>query len=266
MNFLICPDSFKHCASSVEVASIIKNKIEKSGNNTTCVPIADGGEGTVECLLWSFGGEKIEISVRGPLGKDVLCFYGVYEDIAYIEMAQSSGIQYLREEEKNPWITTTYGVGEMIIHALNSGVKKIFMGIGGSATSDGGIGMAQALGAKFFDANGKEISFQQESGYCGGCLEKVESIDMLNFDSRIFDTEIIVLSDVQNPLLGKNGACYTYGPQKRGRSKYGRRFREGNEKFCKDSGIYIFRKPRFSWCWWCRWFRVWFKTFFVKRK
>lgn len=214
MHFLICPDSFKHCLSAIEAAEIIGDEIQRAGHSTELVPLADGGEGTVETLLFALGGEKRNIRVHDPLGREITAFYGLNGDTAYIEMAEPSGLHRVSDTERNPWITTTFGLGQIIKDALDQGVKKMLIGIGGSATNDIGVGMAQALGVRFLDEEGKEVSLGKETGYSASSLEHVHSIDASGLDPRLSEVEITVLCDVDNPLLEENGASAVYAPQK----------------------------------------------------
>lgn len=212
MNILIAPDSFKDCLSAMEVASALGRGIQKILPDTICtlVPMADGGEGTVESVIDATHGKQIKLQVLDPLMREVPSFYGITGDgeTAVIEMAAASGIELLEGKERDPWITSTYGTGQLIKDALDRGVKKILLGIGGSATNDGGAGMAQALGVVF---NGK---FEVLSVRGGGALGEVEQIHMEALDPRIAGTEIVVACDVNNPLTGPEGASAVYGPQK----------------------------------------------------
>lgn len=211
MKVVIASDSFKGSCSSLEVAEAIEKGIRRICDDIEIVkiPVADGGEGTVDTLVIGTGGQYEEVEVVGPLGKKIKAKYGILEgNIAVIEMAAASGLPLLKEEERNPMIATTYGTGEMIKAAMEKGCRKIFIGIGGSATNDGGAGMAQALGVSFKDKEGKEI------GYGGKALASIADIDISNIDVRLKETEITVISDVTNPLCGLNGASYIYGPQK----------------------------------------------------
>lgn len=211
MKILIAVDSYKGSCSTFEVANSIERGIRKVCKDSEIIkiPIADGGEGTVDSLVKGAGGRYETVRVKDPLGRDVECRYGILKDnAAIIEMAASSGLTLLRKEERNPMVTTTFGAGQMIKAALDKGCRKIFIGIGGSATNDGGAGMAQALGVSFKDSEGREI------GYGGGELARIRDIDVSGIDPRLKDTEIVVLSDVTNPLCGPNGASNIYGPQK----------------------------------------------------
>jgi glycerate kinase len=212
MNILIAPDSFKDCLSAEEVAIALGRGIKKILPESTLlmVPMADGGEGTVDSVIDATGGERIEIPVMDPLMRKVSSFYGITGDgkTAVIEMAAASGLELLSPEERDPWITSTFGTGQLILDALDRGCRKIMLGIGGSATNDCGAGMAEALGVKF---SGK---FGHLTVRGGGALGEVETVHMEGLDSRIAQTEIVVACDVNNPLTGPQGASAIYGPQK----------------------------------------------------
>lgn len=212
MKFVLAPDSFKESMTAKEAAEAMERGIKKVMPNAEFaqVPMADGGEGTVQSLVDATGGELIETEVTGPLGKRTKAVFGILGDktTAVIEMASASGIQLVKKEERNPLYTTTYGTGELIKAALDKGVKRIFIGIGGSATNDGGAGMLQALGGKLLDKNGQELPFG------GGALGKLHKIDLTNLDSRLKEVIIEVACDVTNPLTGKTGASHVFGPQK----------------------------------------------------
>ncbi|KEH89881.1 glycerate kinase [Clostridium novyi A str. 4540] len=212
MKFVLAPDSFKESMTAKEAAEAMERGIKKAIPDAECikVPMADGGEGTVQSLVDATDGEIIEVEVTGPDCNKVKAVYGILGDgkTAVIEMASASGIHLVKKEKRNPLYTTTYGTGELIKSALNRGVKNILIGIGGSATNDGGAGMLEALGAKFYDKYGDELAFG------GGALEKLEKIDLSNFDERVKDVNIEVACDVNNPLTGENGASYIFGPQK----------------------------------------------------
>lgn len=212
LKVVVAVDSFKGSATSKEVANYIESGIlnyKKDNISIKKIPIADGGEGTVEAIVEATSGEYKYLDVKGPLGDTVKAKFGIIKnDIAVMEMAESSGINLIPREDLNPYLATTYGVGEVIKEILNMGIKKIYIGIGGSATNDGGAGMLAALGAKFYDEDNNEI------GYTPSELKKLARIDLTNFDSRITTSKITVLSDVRNILCGENGASYIYGPQK----------------------------------------------------
>lgn len=211
MKIVIAPDSFKGSNSTIVVANIIEKGIRKVFPDADIIkiPIADGGEGTVETLVFGTGGTLLEKKVTGPLGDEVIAQYGLLDNgTAVIEMSSASGLPLVPAEKRNPLITTTYGTGELIKSALDKGCRKIMIGIGGSATNDGGIGMAQALGISFKDKDGNEL------GYGGGSLDKLHTIDMADIDTRIKECDILVACDVSNPLCGEKGASAVYGPQK----------------------------------------------------
>lgn len=212
MKILIATDSFKDCLTAKRVGENIKKGIALSSNsfNVKILPMADGGEGTVQSLVDATNGELVTCKVNDALNRKIDSFYGILGDkhTAIIEMAAASGIEQIKPEERNPWNTSTYGTGELIIHALNRKCERIIIGIGGSATNDGGVGMAQALGVRFLDKSGTPIN----SG--GGALSEIEKIDITGMDKRIKDLELIVACDVTNPLTGNEGASFVYGPQK----------------------------------------------------
>lgn len=212
MKVIIAPDSFKGSLSAIEVADHIEKGILSvfPGAEIIKVPMADGGEGTVQTLVDATGGKIIRKKVTGPIGEKVEAYFGILgnKKTAIIEMATASGLTLLHEDKKNPLLTTTYGTGELIAYALNYDVEEIIIGIGGSATNDAGVGMAQALGVSFTDENGEEI------GFGGGELKRIKNINMNKLDKRIKDITVRVACDVTNPLYGPEGAAYIYGPQK----------------------------------------------------
>lgn len=212
MKFVIAPDSFKGSLTAKEVADAMREGLKRIFPDAeyTMVPMADGGEGTVQSLVDATHGHLVKKQVHNPLNKLSEAYYGILGDgeTAVIEMAQASGIQYVDEHTHNPLITTTYGTGELMLDAMDQGVKKIILGIGGSATNDGGAGMAQALGAKLLDRDGHELSFG------GGTLDQLDRIDISDVDPRVAKTEVLIASDVTNPLTGKDGASAVFGPQK----------------------------------------------------
>ncbi|MCF6462830.1 glycerate kinase [Clostridium sp. Cult1] len=212
MKILIAPDSFKENLSAKEVAQAIERGIKKVDENiqTSIVPMADGGEGTVESLVEATDGQIINVKVKDPLMRDIDSYYGVLGDrkTAVIEMAAASGLALLEKDERNPMDTTSFGTGQLIKYAIEEGYKNIIIGIGGSATNDGGAGMLMALGAKILDANGEDIGLGAKG------LGKLKSIDLSNFHEDIKDCNFVVACDVDNPLVGKRGASYVFGPQK----------------------------------------------------
>lgn len=215
MKIVLAPDSFKGNLTSLQVASALEKGIKRVIPNANCikVPMADGGEGTVQSLVDATGGKFIRKKVKGPAGKPVSARYGLLSDgkTAVIEMAEASGLPDVEgTKDKNPMKTTTYGTGQLMMDAINKGAENIILGLGGSATTDGGAGMAQALGVRFLDKKGKEL---KELG-AGGMLDKIANIDISGMDSRVKRTKVTVASDVENPLCGKNGAAHVFGPQK----------------------------------------------------
>ncbi len=211
MKIVIAPDSFKESLSALEVAKALEAGFRKifPAAEYDLVPMADGGEGTVHAMIQAAGGMLLTTQVAGPLNQPVDAQFGLLpEHTAVVEMAAASGLPLLRPELRNPMITTTWGTGELIRTALDHDAKKIIIGIGGSATIDGGAGAVQALGAKLLDENGNPIP----PG--GRGLKKLVKIDLTSFDPRISQTEILVASDVDNPLTGPNGAARVFGPQK----------------------------------------------------
>lgn len=212
MRIVIAPDSFKGSLSSLEVAQAMERGVRRvlPHSTTVLLPLSDGGEGLVDSLVVASGGKLVEYEVQGPLGSPVTAKMGLLGDgqTAVIEMAQASGLTLIKEEERNPLFTSTFGTGELMRHALDSGCTKLIIGIGGSATNDGGMGMAQALGFRFLDAKGELL------GSGGGELARLASIDTSQVDPRIKGVQIEVACDVDNPLTGPQGAAHIYGPQK----------------------------------------------------
>ncbi len=213
IRIVVAPDSFKGSLTAVEVAKAITSGLERSGINADIVqtPMADGGEGTVDAVLTAIGGERRTLMVTDPMGEPVEAYYGVLEDgTAVIEMAAASGLPLVPEMRRNPLQATSYGTGELMRDALDRGCSRILLGIGGSATNDGGMGMAQALGVRFIDAAGREL------GTGGQQLERIERIDVSELHPRLAAGEVPVdvCCDVTNPLCGPDGATAVYGPQK----------------------------------------------------
>jgi glycerate kinase len=210
-NFILVPDSFKGTLSAIEVCNIMKSSIKNlyEDANIISVPVADGGEGTVDAFLYALGGEKKSVWVSDAFNEQkILAHYAMLkDDIAIIEMATCAGLPLVKNRLE-PDKTTTFGVGELIIDAINSGAKKIILGLGGSATNDGGCGMASALGVKFKDEQ------DQEFIPTGGTLSQIYKIDMNNIYSKIKDVEFISMCDVDNPLCGRLGASAVFAPQK----------------------------------------------------
>lgn len=212
MKIVIAPDSFKESLTALQVANSIEKGFRSIFPDAEIikVPMADGGEGTVQSLVDATGGQLINKTVTGPLGESVDAFIGILGNgkTAVIEMAAASGLHLVPAEERNPLIATTRGTGELILEALNLGVDHIIIGIGGSATNDGGAGMAKALGARLVDVNGNEI----KEG--GGALHELAYIDITQLDPRLAEVKFEIACDVDNPLTGPRGASAIFGPQK----------------------------------------------------
>jgi len=212
MHILIAPNAFKNSLDATKVAEAINKGLHKSklSCTTTCFPVADSGDGTGGLLIDHLGGQLIQAIVNDPLKRKIKSSFGWIEKdkTAIIELAAASGLRLLKAEEYDPLITTTQGTGELIIEALNKDATKIILCIGGSATVDGGTGILNVLGIKFFDAEGNELNNLPAS------LSSVAEMDMIGLDNRIKNTEIIILCDVENSLLGPNGAAAVFGPQK----------------------------------------------------
>ncbi|MBP2168073.1 glycerate kinase [Erwinia toletana] len=212
MKIVIAPDSYKESLSALQVATEIEAGFREIFPDAHYVklPVADGGEGTVEAMVAATQGKIVRLNVTGPLGEQVEAFYGLSgdESCAFIEMAAASGLELVPAAQRDPLITTSWGTGELIRNALDNGVKHFIIGIGGSATNDGGSGMVQALGARLLDKQGQQI------GYGGGSLTDLVSIDISQLDERIGQCRFEVACDVTNPLTGDEGASAIFGPQK----------------------------------------------------
>ncbi|MDQ0860611.1 glycerate kinase [Bacillus sp. V2I10] len=212
MKIVIAPDSFKESMTALEVCEAVERGLRRSlpEVQTVKIPMADGGEGTVQALVDATNGTFTSLTVTGPLGLPVEAEYGWLGDqlTAVIEMASASGLHLVPHERRNPLMTTTAGTGELIKDALQKGAKHLIIGIGGSATNDGGVGMAQALGVKFLDSEGAELS------YGGGALSKLAKIDASKMMKELTGVTIDVACDVDNPLTGPSGASAIFGPQK----------------------------------------------------
>lgn len=212
MKILIATDSFKDSLSAREVGLALKMGFLKGspGHTIEILPLADGGEGTVDAIVDITRGKRISLQVMDPLMRGTEAFFGVTGDgrTAVIEMAAASGLEKLAFSERNPWVTSTYGTGQLIAAAMNLGCRRILVGIGGSATNDCGAGMAEALGVKFLDGRGRPV------GKGGGALGGVDRIDVTGLDPRVGETEFLVACDVTNRLTGPEGASAVYGPQK----------------------------------------------------
>lgn len=216
MKLVIAPDSFKESLDAQQVAFAIERGFQSifPEIHTVCVPVADGGEGTTEALVAATAGVQIAESVRGPLGEPLNAIWGLLGEqpntalTAVVETAAASGLDKISSAQRDALRATTYGTGELILAALERGVRRIILGLGGSATNDGGMGLLSALGARFLDAKGEVL----EAG--GAALARLASIDLSQMDSRVAETEFLVACDVDNPLLGARGASAIFGPQK----------------------------------------------------
>lgn len=211
MKVVIAIDSLKGSLSSMDAGHAIKEGILRATDADVIIkPLADGGEGTTDALIEGMGGEKISLTVKGPLQTPVEAYYGYLQEsnTAIMEMAMASGITLIPGEALDPLNTTTYGVGEMIKDAIHRGIRNFIIGIGGSATNDGGTGMLSALGYEFLDTNGQPV------GFGGQCLEKIAAISDKNKLAELEECHFQIACDVENPLCGPKGATYIYGPQK----------------------------------------------------
>ncbi len=219
MKIIVAPDSFKGSVTALEAAKSIEEGLRRVFSDASIdkIPMADGGEGTVQSLVDATGGQFRTERVLDPLGNEIEAQYGLLPDgasaynCAVIEMASASGLTLVPTEKRNPLLTTTYGTGQLIRSALEAGCRKLIIGIGGSATNDAGVGMAEALGVRFLNTDGNPIN-KIERG--GGGLREIASIDMEDIHSAISETETVVACDVNNPLTGPDGASHVYGPQK----------------------------------------------------
>lgn len=212
VKIIVSPDSFKGSLSATDAAKIMVDAIHEIDKKieTVLLPVADGGEGTLEPLINATNGKLECLQVHDPLGRTINAEYGVLGDgeTCMIEMAKASGLTLLSPDERNPLVASTFGTGEFILHALNAGYRKFIIGIGGSATNDGGTGMLRALGMKFLDAQGQELAEGAQS------LGNLSEIDASQFDPRIKASHFVIACDVDNPLVGPNGATAIFGPQK----------------------------------------------------
>ncbi|AYN68229.1 glycerate kinase [Euzebyella marina] len=212
MKFVIAPDKYKDSLTGFEFCNCVEKGIRQVLNDAEIVkmPLADGGDGTIDVVQHYIKGSKVQLTVKDPLFRPITTsyLYSEEEKIAYIEMAEASGLKILAKNERNCMYTTTYGTGELILHALDKGAEEIILGIGGSATNDGGIGMATALGFKFLDSFGNELKPTGEN------LQHIYSIDKSFVHHRLNEVSVKVACDVTNPFYGENGAAYIYGAQK----------------------------------------------------
>ncbi|MET3133029.1 glycerate kinase [Oxalobacteraceae bacterium GrIS 1.11] len=212
MKIVIAPDSFKESLSAMEVALAIEAGFKEIFPDAQYdkIPLADGGEGTVQAMIDALDGRRVAVAVRGPLGQPVAAFYGLMGDgeLAVIEMAAASGLELVAPELRNPLLASSYGTGQLIRAALDAGARRLVLGVGGSASNDGGAGLLQALGVRLLDAAGAELA----PG--GGALASLERIDAAGLDPRLKDCSVDIACDVDNPLLGEHGASAIFGPQK----------------------------------------------------
>lgn len=211
MKIVVASDSFKGSMSSLDVAASARLGVLSvfPDCEVVAVNVADGGEGTVEAIVSALKGTVVRCVVSDPLGRPIEVSYGIAGDLAVIEMAAASGLPLLRVEERNPWVTTTFGTGEMIMDAIRRGCRKFLVGIGGSATNDAGIGMLQAIGFRFYDANNKLITVG-----CGGVLNDIARIDDSQVSTAVKDSVFTVACDVDTPFCGPDGAALVFAPQK----------------------------------------------------
>lgn len=212
MRILLAPDSFKESMTSIEAIEAMEKGIKKAIDNVEIikVPMADGGEGITEALVTATNGKFIKVKVKDPLERSIISSFGILGDgkTAIIELAKASGLELLNKEERNPLITNTYGLGQLLKEALNYNVDNIIIGLGGSATNDCGMGMLEALGVNFYNKEGNLLKSSGEN------LEKINFIDLTSIDKRVFNVSIEVACDVNNPLYGEKGATYVFSKQK----------------------------------------------------
>ena len=211
MKFVLIPDSFKGTLSSAQICGILKEGVEKHfpGSETVSIPVADGGEGSVDAFIAAVGGTKEHVTVKNPYFEDMDSYFGLIDngETAVIEMASCAGLP-LVENRRDPRKTTTYGVGQLIVAAARKGVKKIIVGLGGSSTNDGGCGAAAAAGVRFYDEAGEEFV------PTGGTTGKIRRIDLSGYDPILRSVEIVTMCDIDNPMYGPTGASHIFGPQK----------------------------------------------------
>ena len=230
MKIVIASDSFKGSMSSLDVATAATAGVIDvyPDSEIVSVNVADGGEGTVEAIVDALGGEIVKVQVSDPLGREIETCYGIAGETAILEMAAASGLPLLTVEERNPWATSTLGTGEMIMDAIARGCRKFLVGIGGSATNDAGIGMLQAMGFRFYDANGELIT----QG-CGGVLGSIAHIDDSLVSAAIKESQFTVACDVDTPFCGPEGAAPVFAPQKGADAEMVKRLDEGMASFAK---------------------------------
>ncbi|MCI1910627.1 MAG: glycerate kinase [Lactobacillus amylovorus] len=246
MKFVLAPDSFKESMTAKEVCQAMENGIRKvlPDAKIISVPMSDGGEGTMDSLIDATNGQKYAVKVTEPLGTPVTAHYGILGDqkTAIIEMAEASGLSYVPQDKRTPATikkTTTFGTGELINAALKHDVTRVIIGLGGSSTNDGGSGMAQAIGVKFFDHNDHEIT--KKLG--GGDLKQITRIDTIDINPKIKKTKFLLASDVTNPLTGTNGASYVFGPQKGADQATAKELDENLSHYAKIIGQNIAQTP-----------------------
>lgn len=246
MKFVLAPDLFKESMTAKEVCQAMENGIRKvlPDAKIISVPMSDGGEGTMDSLIDATNGQKYAVKVTEPLGTPVTAHYGILGDqkTAIIEMAEASGLSYVPQDKRTPATikkTTTFGTGELINAALKHDVTRVIIGLGGSSTNDGGSGMAQAIGVKFFDHNDHEIT--QKLG--GGDLKQITRIDTIDINPKIKKTKFLLASDVTNPLTGTNGASYVFGPQKGADQATAKELDENLSHYAKIIGQNIAQTP-----------------------
>jgi glycerate kinase len=210
MKIVIAPDSFKESLTALQVADAVEAGMREIWPDAKYVkvPVADGGEGTVQALIDATGGRRVDVRVTGPLGQTVDAFYGVSGDLAVIEMAAASGLEGVPPDLRDPRTATSRGTGELIRAALDAGARRFILGVGGSATNDGGAGMLQALGVRLLDADGRDL------GPGGAELARLDRIDAAGLDARVREAGFRIACDVDNPLVGPRGASAVFGPQK----------------------------------------------------
>ena len=230
MKIVIASDSFKGSMSSLDVATAASAGVIEvyPDSEIVSVNVADGGEGTVEAIVDALGGEIVKVKVSDPLGREIETYYGIAGETAILEMAAASGLPLLTVEERNPWATSTLGTGEMIMDAISRGCRKFLVGIGGSATNDAGVGMLQAMGFRFYDANGELIT----QG-CGGMLGSIARIDDSLVSAAVKESQFTVACDVDTPFCGPEGAAPVFAPQKGADAEMVKRLDEGMASFAK---------------------------------
>ena len=230
MKIVIASDSFKGSMTSLDVALAAERGVRDvlPDCQVLTVNVADGGEGTVEAIVDALGGEIVKVNVSDPLGREIETYYGIAGETAILEMAAASGLPLLKVEERNPWATSTLGTGEMIMDAIARGCRKFLVGIGGSATNDAGIGMLQAMGFRFYDANGELIT----QG-CGGVLGSISHVDDTLVSAAVKESQFTVACDVDTPFCGPEGAAPVFAPQKGADDEMVKRLDEGMASFAK---------------------------------